>query len=291
MNTTTIFQPKPIFSFEIFPPKRNTPLQSIDGTLSALSGLSPDFISVTCGAGGSGSQTTVGVASFIQQKYHLKSAAHLPCINLSKEEVLQTLQDFEQNGIKNILALRGDRSPEIPPKNDFHYASELISFIREHSSCRILAACYPEGHIEAASPQADLQHLKEKVAAGASHLLSQLFFDNDYFYDFLEHARAAGIEVPIEAGIMPVTNKKQIERMVTLCGAALPRKFQRILAHYEKSPEALRDAGIAFAIDQIVDLLANGVDGIHLYTMNNPAIASRISEAVSSLLGREKLSA
>ena len=182
-------------------------------------------------------------------------------------------------------------SPEIPPKNDFHYASELISFIREHSSCHILAACYPEGHIEAASPQADLQHLKEKVAAGASHLLSQLFFDNDYFYDFLEHARAAGIEVPIEAGIMPVTNKKQIERMVTLCGAALPRKFQRILAHYEKSPEALRDAGIAFAIDQIVDLLANGVDGIHLYTMNNPAIASRISEAVSSLLGREKLSA
>ena len=292
MKTNEPLKKNTLFSFEIFPPKKNHPLTSIDETLTALSSLSPDFISVTCGAGGTGSHTrTVDIAASIQQHYNLPSVAHLPGINLSKAEVSAALTAFKKQRIHNILALRGDRNPDIPPKNDFHYASELISFIQAQGGFNIMAACYPEGHIEANSLRADMEHLKEKVAAGASHLISQLFFDNDYFYRFLEHARALNINVPIEAGIMPVTSKKQIERMVLLCGATLPRKFQRILARYEDNPEALRDAGIAFAIDQIVDLLAHDVDGIHFYTMNNPAIAKRICEAVGSLLGRQTLSA
>ncbi|MBQ8698078.1 MAG: methylenetetrahydrofolate reductase, partial [Schwartzia sp.] len=189
-------------------------------------------------------------------------------------------------GVRKILALRGDRVPDLTQKEDFRHASDLIAFIREHAKDRfqIFAACYPEGHIEAPDLDTDIQNLRRKVDAGVDRLISQLFFDNEFFYTFLEKSRRAGIRVPIEAGIMPVTNKKQIERMVTLCGATLPRKFQRVLAKYESQPDALRDAGIAFATEQIVDLLAHGVDGVHLYTMNNPYIARKISETVRTLL-------
>ncbi len=283
MHTKDLFHKKTVFSFEIFPPKKDSPVSVLYDKLAAISALQPDFISVTCGAGGKGSTTTVDLAAAIQHTYSCEAAAHLPGINLTRAEVCSMLHTLRENGIENILALRGDRNPDLPEKNDFRYASELVSFIKEQGDFDIIGACYPEGHIEATNPAEDLRHLKEKVDAGVSHLISQLFFDNDYFYTFLEHARSIGINVPIEAGIMPVTNKKQIERMVMLCGATLPRKFQRALARYENNPQALRDAGIAFAIDQIVDLLANGVDGIHLYTMNDPAIAARISEAVGTL--------
>ena len=278
-----------IFSFEIFPPKRDMPIDTVYRTLDELTDLEPDFISVTCGAGGSADGSnyrTIEVASAIQNKYHREGIAHLPCIHFTRSDVLEMLDKLEENGVRKILALRGDRVEGLTPKEDFHYASDLVGFIRAHSKDRfqIFAACYPEGHIESPDLATDIRNLRRKVDAGVDRLISQLFFDNEFFYEFMDKARAAGIDVPVEAGIMPVTNKKQIERMVTLCGATLPRKFQRVLARYEAKPEALREAGIAFATEQIVDLLAHGVDGIHLYTMNNPYIARKISETIRTLL-------
>ena len=209
---------------------------------------------------------------------------HLPCINYSKTEIDQVLTEVDKRGIENILALRGDINPDIPPKNDFKHASELVSYIRERGDYDIAGACYPEVHSDSENMLEDILNLKKKVDAGADHLITQLFFDNNAFYGFREKAQIAGINVPIEAGIMPVTNKSQIERMVTMCGASLPAKFVKVMQKYEHNPEALRDAGIAYAIDQIVDLLANGVDGIHLYTMNNAYVAKRIYDAVENLL-------
>ncbi len=278
-----------LFSFEIFPPKREMPLDTVYDTLNELTDLKPDFISVTCGAGGSlagGGSRTVRLARDIKEKYHREGVAHMPCINFTRNDVENMLGELTDSGINKILALRGDRTEGVPPREDFRHAADLISFVREKTGDKfyIFAACYPEGHIEAPDLDTDIRYLKDKVDAGANHLLSQLFFDNDYFYNFLDKARKIGINVPIEAGIMPVTNKKQIERMVMLCGATLPRKFQRVLAKYENDPEALKDAGIAFAVDQIIDLLGSGVDGVHLYTMNNPYIARKISETVGKLL-------
>ena len=195
------------------------------------------------------------------------------------------LDELKEAGIYNLLALRGDRSPDYEPKKEFLHANDLIRFIREQSGdFHICAACYPETHPEADSRAADLHHLKEKVDSGATHLISQLFFDNGDYYRFLEDAAIAGICVPIEAGIMPVTNKAQIERMTTLCGAHLPEKYRRIMHKFEDKKEALFDAGMAYAINQIVDLLTNDVDGIHLYTMNNPAVARRICEGIQNLV-------
>ncbi len=276
------------FSFEVFPPKKDMPVDTIYKTLDELTDLKPDFISVTCGAGGAGGagDRTVEIADAIKNKYHREGVAHLPCINLERAQVVDMLGKLRAKNVNKILALRGDKTPNVEPKHDFRYAAELISFIRKETGdeFEIFAACYPEGHIEAKDLDTDIEYLRQKVAAGANRLISQLFFDNKYFYDFKEKARKAGINAPIEAGIMPVTNKKQIERMVMLCGATLPRKFQRMLAKYENRPEALRDAGIAFAVDQITDLLSNGAEGIHLYTMNNPYIARKISEAIGELL-------
>lgn len=286
---TSDTQKRAVFSFEIFPPKRDMPIDTVYRTLDDLTDLAPDFISVTCGAGGSAdgsNRRTIEVASAIQNKYHREGIAHLPCIHFSRADVLSMLDKLEKNGVRKILALRGDRVPDLTPKDDFAHASDLVAFIRAHAKDRfqIFAACYPEGHTEARDLDSDIQNLRKKVDAGVDRLISQLFFDNEYFYEFLDKARKAGITVPVEAGIMPVTNKKQIERMVTLCGATLPRKFQRVLAKYESQPEALREAGIAFATEQIVDLLAHGVDGIHLYTMNNPYVARKISESIRTLL-------
>jgi methylenetetrahydrofolate reductase (NADPH) len=194
------------------------------------------------------------------------------------------LEGLKQAGVDNILALRGDINPEFPPKQDFRYASDLVAFIKENGDFNIIGACYPEGHSECSSLVDDIRHLKTKVEAGTDQLITQLFLDNSYFYAFRERAGIAGINVPIEAGIMPVVNKKQIERMVSLCGVKLPKKFVTMMEKYEHNPVAMRDAGIAYAVDQIVDLMAQGVDGIHLYTMNNSYIAQKIYAAISSLL-------
>ncbi len=279
---------KPIFSFEVFPPKPTSPVESVSNAFAELAALRPDFISVTYGAGGgvNGGRLTCELAARLKNEYGIKPVAHLPCISYTKEEITQVLEDFKANGITDILALRGDKSPERPEKDDFRYASELIDFIRSKGDFNLMAACYPEVHPEARSAADDLRHLKEKVDKGADHLISQLFFNNENFYDFREKCDIIGINVPIEAGIMPVVNAAQITRMVSLCGASLPRKFTVMMQRFSHSPEAIRDAGIAYAIDQIVDLAANGVDGIHLYTMNNPYVAKRITEAVSGILGR-----
>ena len=274
-----------IFSFEVFPPKKTSSIETIYETLEGLSDLKPDFISVTYGAGGNRADSkTCPIASDIQEKYGILSAAHLTCVYNTKEDIDYILKELEEHGIRNILALRGDINPDFPVKKDFKYASELVSYIKSRGNFHVSGACYPEGHGEADSLIDDIKNLKKKVEAGAEHLMSQLFFDNTQFYDFLEKARIAGIEVPIEAGIMPVVNKSQIERMVSMCGASLPVKFSKMMQKYEHQPEALRDAGIAYAIDQIVDLISNGVDGIHLYTMNNPYVAGKINDAVRSLL-------
>ena len=285
MKISELFKNKRVLSFEIFPPKRLDSVNSIYNIIDKLKDLSPDFISVTCGAGGSeDSGETVKIASAVKSTYGVESVVHLPCINLTRQDVLKMLDDFRKAGIENILALRGDANANGAPKGDFKYACELISFIKENGDFNITAACYPERHVECSSIIEDIRNLKLKVDAGADHLITQMFFDNNHFYSFRERIAIAGINVPISAGIMPVTNKKQIERMVGLCGVSLPKKFLTILNRYDNKPEALRDAGIAYAIDQIVDLIAQGVDGIHLYTMNNPYIAFRIYEAISSLL-------
>lgn len=283
MHTNELFQKKTVFSFEVFPPKKTSSVDTIYKTLEELSGLSPDFISVTYGASGRGSNLTVKIATDIKRRYGRESVAHLPCINLTKEDVLSLLESFRRNGIENILALRGDINPDIAPKTDFRHASDLVSFIRRNGDFNLIGACYPEGHPEADSVETDIENLKKKVDAGVNQLITQLFFDNAYFYSFRERVRAAGIDVPIEAGIMPVTNKKQIEHMVSLCGATLPEKFRKMMEKYGDNPVAMRDAGIAYAIDQIVDLLTQGVDGIHLYTMNNAYVATKISDAVATL--------
>ena len=286
MKINTLFgKGKAVFSFEVFPPKKDSPIESVYGKLEEICALKPDFISVTYGAGGTGAHSrTCEIAAKIKQDFHVESVAHLTCVNSTKEMIDATLADFHAHDIENILALRGDYIDGVEPQKDFRYASELCAYIRAHGDFDVSGACYPEVHLDAANEVEDVLNLKKKVDAGAQHLISQLFFDNAVFYRFLERTQIAGINVPIEAGIMPVTNKRQIERMVSLCGASLPSKFAKMMQKYESKPEALRDAGIAYAVEQIVDLLANGVDGIHLYTMNNPTVAEKITAAVRTLL-------
>lgn len=279
---------KPVLSFEVFPPKKTSGVESITAAVDELAGLHPAYISVTYGAGGNTANTfTRDIAAHIKNDCGIDAMAHITCVNNSKEEVLTVMNDFKDAGIGNILALRGDINPNVPPKTDFKHASDMITFIREHhefDDIGISGACYPEGHTEAESLTEDILNLRKKVDAGAEELISQLFFDNTFFYDFREKAKIAGISVPISAGIMPVTSKSQIERMVTMCGASLPQKFVRMVTKYEHRPEALIDAGIAYAADQIADLLSNGVDGIHLYTMNNPYVARKIVDIIGKLL-------
>lgn len=278
---------KTIFSMEVFPPKKNMDIETVYSALDEMKDLKPDFISVTYGAGGSANcDNTLNIAKRIKDVCGVESVVHLPCINMTKEQAASVLTQFKNAGIKHILALRGDRVEGVEPAGDFHYASDLIRFIKDFdkdNQFQIIGACYPELHPESRDIFQDIDALKAKEAAGATHFLSQLFFDNEKFYRFRERARLVGIRSPLEAGIMPVTNKKSIERMVSLTNAKLPPKFTAMMERFGDNPEAIRDAGIAYAIDQIVDLVTNGVDGIHLYTMNNPYIAKRINEAVRSL--------
>ena len=298
MINEQLLSKKTIFSFEVFPPKKTMPIDSVFSTLDELKDLNPDFISVTFGAGGSENcDNSIAIAKRIKDVCHVEPVIHMPCLNMTRAEAKFVLEQFKQAGIDNILALRGDKVEGKTPCGDFKHADELIRFIKDFDNeqtgrdnqasgktgFNILGACYPELHPESSSVYDDIDFLKQKVDAGATHLLSQLFFDNDQFYRFLERCKIKGINVPIEAGIMPVTNKKSIERMVSLTNARLPKKFTDMMARYEAFPEAIRDAGIAYAIDQIVDLVTHGVQGIHLYTMNNPHIARKIYEATKSL--------
>lgn len=278
---------KPLFSLEIFPPKKTSPIETIYSTLDELVKVRPAFISVTYGAGGNGTDNrTAEIASIVKNKYGVESVAHLSCLYNSCSDVDETLIRLRDCGVDNILALRGDVVPGVPKLNDFRYASDLVRYIAKSDigDFDLCGACYPEGHVEAENLEKDVENLKIKVDAGATHLISQLFFDNDYYYDFLDMAAKKGVNVPIEAGIMPVTNKKQIERMVTLCGASLPPKFAKMMQKYGDNPEAIVESGIAYAVDQIVDLLSYNVDGIHLYAMNNPYVVNKIYSAIEKLL-------
>ncbi|MDO5784480.1 MAG: methylenetetrahydrofolate reductase [NAD(P)H] [Eubacteriales bacterium] len=286
MKISEIFQTKKtVFSMEVFPPKQSSKIDTIYDTIERLGDTNPDFISVTYGAGGTGTGSlTAKIASDIKNTYHIESIAHLTAIHSTRAQATEVLKEFRDMGIENVLALRGDLHPELPVPGEFQHASDLTQFISDFGGFDICGACYPEGHPESADLTSDIINMRTKIDAGATHLISQLFFDNNDFYAFLERAKLAGINVPIEAGIMPVINKSQIERMVSTCGASLPRKFAHMVSRYENDPEALFDAGIAYAVDQIIDLIASGVDGIHLYTMNNPRVAHIIYTRIKKVL-------
>ncbi len=287
MKIKELFKNKPVISLEIFPPKPETPIDTILNTIDELSGLEPGFISVTYGAGGSSRAHTVKIADLIKNKYGIEALAHLTCISSTKEEIDNTLEQLKKSNIENILALRGDvpegEDSAMPDNCRYRYASDLISQIKAKDGFCIGAACYPEGHIECRDSVSDLKHLRKKVECGADFLITQLFFDNNLFFSFLEKLDIMGVSIPVSAGIMPVINKKQIERITSLCGASLTPKFRRILDKYGDNPAALKEAGIAYAAEQIIDLLSFGVDGIHLYTMNRPEIAKKIISHISDI--------
>ena len=287
MNIQRLFESKKVvYSLEVFPPKKTTSIDTIYNTLYGLRGLKPDFISVTYGAGGSEAQKnkTCEIASLIKSEYQIEPVSHLTCVGSTKQDIREFLDRLKAEGVHNILALRGD----ITPNNgiiDFEHASDLASFIKEYDdSFNISGACYPEGHCDAANMDEDIENLKRKVDAGVSHLVTQLFFDNDHFYEFMDKVEKAGIRVPVEAGIMPVINKAQIERTVSMFGASFPVKFSKMVNKYANDPVALKDAGIAFATEQIIDLINNDVRGIHLYTMNNVETATRITNSISNII-------
>jgi methylenetetrahydrofolate reductase (NADPH) len=281
---------KPVISFEIFPPQKDSSIEGIYKTIDALAPLKPDYISVTYGAGGQSTSKnkTVEIASIIKNKYNIEALAHLTCIASTKSEIDRVLQELKEENIENILAMRGDfpQDPDFkfPDPLHFTHAVDLVKHIKQQGNFCIGGTCYPEGHIEAKSMKDDLFNLKTKVDNGTEFLITQLFFDNNFFYDFKEKTDLMGINVPTEVGIMPVINTRQIQRIASLCGAKIPEKFTKILDRYIDKPEALKDAGIAYATEQIIDLLSSGVEGIHIYTMNNPEVAKRIVSNISSIV-------
>ena len=286
MKLTEIYQNKDrVLSFEIFPPKAAEELENIDETLEILCDLKPDYISVTFGAGGSSNNNkTIAICKKIREKFHTEAVAHLTCLCYDEKEIDAFCGELKDNGIENILALRGDANPNAPAKGVFAHASDLIEYIRPKTDFCIAGACYPENHPDSPDRIAEMAALRKKVDAGAEVLLSQLFFDNEDFFRFVEDARIAGIDVPITPGIMPCLSAKTINRMVTTCGARLPERFKRILDKYGEKKEALFDAGLYYAISQIIDLIATGSDGVHIYTMNNPTAARRICDGIKNII-------
>lgn len=268
---------RPVISFEIFPPKKQSAFELIGDTIRLLSDEGPDFISVTCGAGGTGSiDRTRAVAAMVKKSGKTESVAHLTCVGAARETIRAELTALKEEGIENVLALRGDLPEGADPKNlpaDFPHASDLVAAVKDFGGFCIAAACYPEGHVHCDDIYEDIRHLREKQEAGADFFISQLFFDNDFFYRFLDRARSAGVSVPITAGVMPILSRSQVERMIFLCGASLPSPVIRMLHRYEHDAEGLRAAGIERAMLQLEDLMHHGADGLHVYTMNHPDIA------------------
>lgn len=276
---------KQVLSFEIFPPKQESGIGTVKSTVDELVKQPIDYISVTYGAGGSTSKKTADIAEYIQNQHNMTALAHLSCITSRKDEIKDILNDLDKRGIKNILALRGDLPQDgNAVMTDYQYASELVSDIKKHGDFCIGGACYPECHPDSPSIEVDIENLKIKADAGCDFLVTQMFFDNDKFYTFRDLAVKKGINLPITVGIMPLTQASQIKRMCVLSGgASMPSKFTRMFAKYENNPNALKQAGIAYAVDQIIDLLSNDVHGIHVYTMNKPEVAQKITSVVSSL--------
>ena len=273
MQISQAFQGESLpISFEIFPPKGDLPVEAAHAMTEELAPLDPAFVSVTYSAGGSGnSARTIDVARMMKEDFSLPIMAHLTCMGATKDDIDATLAAMREAGLENVLALRGDPVPGVAT-NDFHFAKDLSPVVREAGFC-VGAAAYPEGHIDCLDFEKSIEHLKEKQDAGAQFFVTQLFFDNDCAFEFLEAARNADITVPITFGIMPFLSKAQISRMVFMCGASLPSPIIKLLARYEEDPESLRAAGIEYACDQMEGLARAGVDGIHVYTMNQPSIA------------------
>ena len=280
----------PSLSFEVFPPNPEVGNDKIISALQNMQDLAPHFISVTASNNKFNiKETTVRLADYIQNDLNIKTIAHLPAIYLTKDKVAETIRDLDKVGVQKILALRGDIIPGVEPQKDFRYATDLIEFIKEQAPhFDIVGACYPEGHPDSPNQISDIQNLKRKVDAGCSSLVTQLFFDNERFYDFQDKCTLAGIDVPIHAGIMPILNRNQALRLLKTCeNIHLPRKFKAILDKYENDPESLRAAGLAYAVDQIVDLVTQDVAGVHLYTMNNADTAQYIHQATHALFNHQ----
>ena len=282
----------PSLSFEVFPPNPAVGNDKIIAALKDMQDLAPHFISVTASNNKFNiKETTVRLADYIQNDLEIPTIAHLPAIYLTKDKVAETIADLDKVGVQKILALRGDIIPDVAPQKDFRYATDLIEFIKEQAPhFEIIGACYPEGHPDSPNQISDIQNLKKKVDAGCSSLVTQLFFDNERFYDFQDKCTLAGIDVPIHAGIMPILNRNQALRLLKTCeNIHLPRKFKAILDKYENDPESLRAAGLAYAVDQIVDLVTQDVAGVHLYTMNNADTAQYIHQATHALFNHQSL--
>ncbi len=276
---------KPLLSMEVFPPKTSDTFETVKEATEKIALLNPDFMSVTYGAGGGTSEYTAFIAENVQKNYGVPALAHLSCISSKKEDIKHQLDLLKSKGIENILALRGDIPEGMRREHlDYHYASELTKEIKGYGHFCIGGACYPESHPESATSFDDIRYLKEKVDAGCEFLTTQMFFDNNVLYNFLYRIREAGITVPVVAGIMPVTNPKSIKRICAISGTALPQRFVRIVDKFGSSPEQMAQAGIAYATEQIVDLYANGVNAVHLYTMNKPEVAKKIKENISSII-------
>lgn len=275
---------KPVLSFEVFPPKKEDEFEGVYATLDSLSELKPDFISVTYGAGGSRSKKTVEIASYIENKLHIGALAHMTCVGNKKEDIDMVCEELAAANINHVLALRGDRpaymTDEQYESRDFAYANELISYLKGKTSLHIAGACYPEKHFEAMSKRADIARLKEKVETGCDFLITQLFMNNDVFYEFQETCAANGITVPICAGIMPIISAKQVATTISLSGTSIPKAFSDLVARYGDDPEEMKKAGIDYAIRQIQDLKENGADGIHIYSMNRPKTTAEIVHAI-----------
>lgn len=275
---------KPTLSFEVFPPKTEDAYETVEKAAKEIAGLKPSFMSVTYGAGGGTSDYMVGIASDLQRKYGVTPLAHLTCVSSTREKVAQVLAELKKEKIENILALRGDIPEDKGMPRVYHYASELIREIKRSGDFCIGAACYPEGHVESANKAADMDYLKQKVEAGCDFVTTQMFFDNSILYSYLYRIREKGITVPVIAGIMPVTNARQIKRITKMSGTYLPSRFMSIVDKFGDNPNAMKQAGIAYATDQIIDLIANGVKGIHVYSMNKPDVAMKIKENLSEIL-------
>ena len=275
-------------SFEVFPPKTSDKFDSVLSTARRIAALKPDFMSVTYGAGGGTSKFTADIAADLEKTYQVPMLAHLTCVSSTRDFVHETVKKYKEYGIQNVMALRGDIPKDGQIATDYAHACELVRELRELGDFCIGGACYPEGHVECEHKKDDLRFLKEKVDAGLDFLTSQMFFDNDLFYNFLYRAREAGILVPILPGIMPITNKKQLARSVAMSGTNVPARFRAIVDCFGDIPAAMEQVGIVYAAEQIIDLLANGVTHIHVYSMNKPQVAQGILTLLSEVLPKNR---
>ncbi len=283
-------QDKLLLSFEVFPPKTDTAFESVKEATQEIAKLNPSFVSVTYGAGGGTSRYTLDIAKNISDTYGVPTLAHLTCVSSTKVTVKERIEDMKKAGIKNVMALRGDLTPELMNSDrkewDYNYALQLVQELKESDGdfC-IGGACYPEVHQESINQKEDIMHLKEKVDAGCDFLTTQMFFDNNLLYNFLYKIREAGITVPVIPGIMPITNAKQVERAINLSGSFMPQRFKALVDKFGDNPDAMKQAGIAYATDQIIDLYANGIKNVHVYSMNKPDIAQKIQSNLSDIIG------